>query len=332
VERLRRAVEEAGGFGDLVGTSAPMRKVYDLLARIAESDASVLISGESGTGKELAARALHRQGPRSAGPFVAVSCSAIPEGLLESELFGHVRGAFTDARFTRAGLFVQASGGTLFLDEIGDLPLGLQPKLLRALQERTVRPVGAESEVPFDVRLIAATNRDLRRAVEKHEFREDLFFRLAVIQIELPPLRARGNDVLSLAHHFVTRFAEQAGKRVRCCSQAAAERLLAYPWPGNVRELQNAMERAVALTRRDEVAVEDLPDIIRGFRGRARVHGEGSGELMPLAEIERRHILRVLDAVGNDRTRAARVLGVDRKTLYRKLARYKGGDGRRRTA
>jgi DNA-binding NtrC family response regulator len=332
VERLRRAVEEAGGFGDLVGTSAPMRKVYDLLSRIADSDASVLICGESGTGKELAARALHRQGPRSAGPFVAVSCSAIPEGLLESELFGHVRGAFTDARFTRAGLFVQASGGTLFLDEIGDLPLGLQPKLLRALQERVVRPVGGEAEVPFDVRLIAATNRDLRRAVEKHEFREDLFFRLAVIQIELPPLRARGNDVLALAHHFIARFTEQAGKRVRCCSQAAAERLLAYPWPGNVRELQNAMERAVALTRRDEVGIEDLPDSVRGFRGRPRTRGDGSEDLMPLAEIERRHILQVLDAVGNDRTRAARVLGVDRKTLYRKLARYKGGDGRRRSA
>jgi len=332
VERLRRAVEEAGGFGDLVGTSAPMRKVYDLLSRIAGSDASVLVTGESGTGKEIAARALHRQGPRSAGPFVAVSCSAIPEGLLESELFGHVRGAFTDARHTRAGLFMQASGGTLFLDEIGDLPLGLQPKLLRALQERVVRPVGAESEVPFDVRLISATNRDLRRAVDRHEFREDLFFRLAVIQIELPPLRARGNDVLSLAHHFVARFAQQAGKRVRCCSQAASERLLAYPWPGNVRELQNAMERAVALTRREEIQIEDLPDSLRSFRGRARPQPDGSGELMPLAEIERRHILRVLDAVGNDRTHAARVLGVDRKTLYRKLARYKGGEGRRRSS
>jgi DNA-binding NtrC family response regulator len=332
VERLRRAVEEAGGFGDLVGTSAPMRKVYDLLSRISASDASVLITGESGTGKEIAARALHRQGPRSSGPFVAVSCSAIPEGLLESELFGHVRGAFTDARFTRAGLFVQASGGTLFLDEIGDLPLGLQPKLLRALQERVVRPVGGESEVPFDVRLIAATNRDLRRGVDRHEFREDLFFRLAVIQIEMPPLRARGNDVLALAHHFVTRFAQQAGKKVRCCAQAASERLLAYPWPGNVRELQNAMERAVALTRREEIAIEDLPDSLRSFRGRPRAQPDGSGELMPLAEIERRHILRVLDAVGNDRTHAARVLGVDRKTLYRKLARYKGGEGRRRSS
>jgi DNA-binding NtrC family response regulator len=233
---------------------------------------------------------------------------------------------------TRAGLFVHANGGTLFLDEIGDMPLGLQPKLLRALQERVVRPVGGDAELPFDVRLIAATNRDLRAAVECHEFREDLFFRLAVIQVELPPLRARGNDVIALAHHFVQRFAAQAGKKVSCCSEAATRRLLAYPWPGNVRELQNAVERAVALSRYDEIGPDDLPDQVRGFRGRGGVQADGTGELVPLAEIERRHIMQVLSAVGNDRTRAARVLGVDRKTLYRKLARYKGGDRRRSSA
>ncbi len=333
VERLSRALEEATGFDELVGESPVMRKVYGLLGRVAQSEASVLITGESGTGKELVARALHRRGPRSAGPFVAVNCAAIPETLLESELFGHLRGAFTDASAARVGLFVQASGGTLFLDEICDLPIGLQPKLTRALQERVVRAVGGKDEVPFDVHLITATNQDLRAAVAEHRFREDLFFRVAVIQIELPPLRVRGTDVLLLAQHFVERYGERTGKRVRGLSRVAAECLLGYPWPGNVRELQNCIERAVALTMREEVGAEDLPEHVRARRRPRPALAAGEPvDLVPLEEVDRRHILRVFEAVGRNQRRAAQLLGIDRKTLAGKLARYGAPEASRRGA
>ncbi len=283
----------------------------------------MLITGESGTGKEVVARALHRHGRRQHGPFVAVNCAAMPEALLESELFGHARGAFTDARSARIGLFTQANGGTLLLDEIGDLPLALQPKLLRALQERTVRPVGGDAEVPFDVRLIATTNRDLETAVEEGRFREDVYFRINVIHIALPPLRARGADVLSLAQHFVARYATQTGKRVTGLSPAAAKRLLAYTWPGNVRELQNCIERAVALTQFEEIAVEDLPDKIQAHQpSHILIAGDDPTELGPLEAVERQYILRVMEAVGGNKTSAAQVLGIGRKTLYRKLEQY----------
>ena len=324
VRRLRQAVEEGRRFGTLLGTSPAMRRMYELLDRIADSNASVLVTGESGTGKELVARALHERGRRKAGPFVAVDCASLPEPLLESELFGHVRGAFTDAHAARKGLFVQASGGALFLDEIGDLPLALQAKLLRALQTRSVRPVGANDEVPFDVNLIAATNRDLESAVEEGRFREDLYFRINVIHVEMPPLRARGGDVLLLAQHFVDRYAAQAGKRVTGLSPDAAERLLAYVWPGNVRELENCIERAIALTRHETIGLDDLPEKIRGFqRSHVLVAGDDPSELAPLEQVERRYILRVMEAVGGSKTLAARVLGIGRKTLYRKLEQYK---------
>jgi len=333
VERLSRALEEVTGFEEIVGESPAMRNVFALLARVTQSEASVLITGESGTGKELVARALHRRGPRSAGPFVAVNCAAIPETLLESELFGHARGAFTDARAARTGLFVQANGGTLLLDEIGDLPIGLQPKLLRALQERVIRPVGGDAEVPFDVRLITDTNQELRAAVDQRRFREDLFFRVAVIHIELPPLRARGTDVLLLAQRFVERYGKHAGKRVRSLSRAAAERLLDYPWPGNVRELQNCIERAVALTMREEIGVEDLPEHVRAWRRKRPALAAGEpGDLAPLEEVDRRHILRVFEAVGRNQRRAAQLLGIDRKTLAGKLARYGARERPRRRA
>ena len=312
VRRLRQAVEEGRRFGTLLGTSPAMRRMYELLDRIADSSASVLIAGETGTGKELVARALHERGRRKAGPFVAVDCASLPEPLLESELFGHVRGAFTDAHAVRRGLFVQANGGALFLDEIGDLPLALQAKLLRALQTRSVRPVGANDEVPFDVNLIAATNRDLESAVEEGRFREDLYFRINVIHVEMPPLRARGGDVLLLAQHFVNRYAAQAGKRVTGLSPDAAERLLAYVWPGNVRELENCIERAIALTRHETIGLDDLPEKIRGFqRSHVLVAGDDPSELAPLEEVERRYVLRVMEAVGGS------------KTLYRKLEQYK---------
>ena len=320
VKRLRRAVGESQLFGELVGGSPAMRKLYGLLERVAETDASVLITGESGTGKELVAQALHRRGRRSAGPFVAVNCAAMPETLLESELFGHARGAFTDARTARAGLFQQAHGGTLFLDEIGDMPVGLQPKLLRALQERKIRPLGGDTETPVDVRLIAATNIDLEAAVEEKRFREDLFFRISVIPIEVPPLRLRGNDILLLAQRFLEDCAAQAGKRVAGLSGAAAEKLLAYAWPGNVRELRNSIERAVALARFEQITLDDLPEKVRDSRRTQIVlASDDPSELVPLDQVERRYIRRVLEAAGGNKTLAARILGLDRKTLYRKL-------------
>jgi two-component system, NtrC family, response regulator AtoC len=323
VKRLRAAVDEARRFDELVGDSEAMRRVYDMIERVKDSSASVLITGESGTGKELVARALHKRSQRGDGPFVAINCAAVPETLLESELFGHARGAFTDAKSARAGLFVRADGGTLFLDEIGELPLGLQPKLLRALQERCVRPVGSDSDVPFDARVITATNRDLEAAIEERRFREDLYYRVNVIPLALPPLRARGNDVLVLAQHFLDRYASLGGKRMSGISAPAAAHLLRYGWPGNVRELQNCIERAVALAQYAELAVEDLPERMRESRP-SQLGGasDDPAELLPMEEVERRYVLRVLDAVGGNKTVAARVLGFDRTTLYRKLERY----------
>jgi DNA-binding NtrC family response regulator len=328
VKRLKELAGEVERFEELVGESAAMRHVNQLLDRVIDSDATVLVTGESGTGKEIVARALHRRGRRRSGPFVPINCAAMPEHLLESELFGHVRGAFTDARTARTGLLVQATGGTVLLDEIGDLPLALQPKLLRALQERTVRPVGGSHEVPFDVRIVATTNRDLETAVEEESFREDLYFRLNVIHVEMPPLRARGGDVLLLAQHFLAQYARTTGKRVTGLSPPAAERLLAYSWPGNVRELQNCIEHAVALTRYEEITVGDLPEKIRAYRpSHVVIAADDPSELVALEEVERRYIARVMEAVGGNKTLAARVLGIGRKTLYRKLAPDGARDG-----
>jgi len=323
VKRLREAHDATSRFEDLFGASPAMRGVHEMLQRIADSDASVLITGESGTGKEVVARALHRRGRRRDGPFVAINCAALPETLLESELFGHARGAFTDARAARSGLFVQASGGTLFLDEITEMPLALQPKLLRALQERVVRPLGGEGEVPFDVRLVSATNRDLETAVEEGRFREDLFFRVNVIHVALPPLRARGGDILLLAQRFVDEYASRSGKQVTGLSPQAAERLLAYSWPGNVRELENCIERAIALAQHDRILPDDLPEKVRAYRrSHVLVASDDPAELVPLEEVERRYILRVMEAVGGNKSQAAQVLGLGRKTLYRKLEAY----------
>jgi two-component system, NtrC family, response regulator AtoC len=323
VKRLRLEVERSKGPDELIGESLPMRKVHELISRLQDSDASVLVTGESGTGKEVLARALHRSGRRKDGPFVAVNCAAMPGALLESELFGHAKGAFTDAKTSRAGLFVQASGGTLLLDEIGELPLELQPKLLRALQERSVRPVGADEEVPFDVRLISATNRDLEAAVDERRFREDLFFRINVVHLGVPPLRSRGNDILVLAQRFLGEFAARSKKSVLGLSPAVAERLRSYAWPGNVRELQNCIERAVAMAVYAELTVEDLPERIRDYKSsHVVVASDDPAELLSMEEVERRYILRVLEAVGGQKSTAARVLGLDRKTLYRKLERY----------
>jgi two-component system response regulator HydG len=328
VQNLRRAVGGmTGRFGKVLGGSDAMRPVYDLLERIVDASATVLVTGESGTGKEVVARALHDLGPHKSGPFVAVNCSAVPEALLESELFGHARGAFTDARAPRTGLFLQAHGGTLLLDEIGDMPMSLQPKLLRALQERNVRPVGGDAELPFDTRIVATTNRDLRALVDEGNFREDLYFRVNVIHVELPPLRARGGDVLVLAQYFVDLHSARSSKSVTGLAPAAAERLLAYPWPGNVRELQNCIERAIALTRRSEIQVEDLPETVRSFkRSHVLIAASDPSELVPLEEVERRYVLRVVEAAGGNKSLAAQILGITRKTLYRKLGEYGAGE------
>jgi two-component system response regulator HydG len=323
VKTLQGALDRSHRFGDMIGSSGAMQELFEQLARVADSESSILITGESGTGKELVARSLHKRSRRAAGPFVAVNCAAIPEALLESELFGHTRGAFTDARTDRKGLFLEATGGTLFLDEIGEMPLPMQAKLLRALEDSQVRPVGSDREIPFDVRLLSATNRDLEVAMEERRFREDLYFRINVIPIEVPPLRARGTDVLILAQHLVGTLAERSGKSVTGISENAAERLLNYSWPGNVRELRNVVERAVALTRYDKIAVEDLPPKIRDYRSsQVFVGGDDPTELMSLEDLERRYIRHVLQTVGDNKSVAARILGLDRKTLYRKLKHY----------
>jgi two-component system response regulator AtoC len=326
VRRLREVVASTRGRGELIGASAAMQQVFQLVDQVSAADATVLITGERGTGKEAVAREIHNRSRRAAGPFVAVDCAAIPEPHLEGELFGHARGAAGHTGPSR-GLFEQAEGGTLFVDEIGELPPALQPRLLRALQEHKVRPAGADAEVAVDVRLVAATGRDLEEMVEDKRFREDLYYRINVIHIPLPPLRARGGDVLLLAAHLLRRHAAVLDKKVVGLSTAAAERMMTYDWPGNVRELESCLERAVALARFEEIQVDDLPDKIRAS---ARRHGSLSGteipELLTLEEIERRHVLRVLEACDGNRTDAAKMLGLDRKTLYRKLLRWGVGD------
>jgi two-component system, NtrC family, response regulator HydG len=331
LQRLRLQVSD-GGDGLLegfIGDSVAMRRVYDLVHRVGASDASVLVHGETGTGKELIAKAIHDRSPRKTGPFVAINCAAVPATLLESELFGHAKGAFTDARSARQGLFQQANGGTLFLDEIGEMPIEIQPKLLRALQEKRVRPVGSNAEIPFDARLVAATNRNLEDEVYEKRFREDLFYRINVVKIDLPPLRERGADVLALARFFLDRAAARAGSKALTLSTPAAEKLMSYAWPGNVRELENCMERVVALARFDHVTVEDLPEKIRAYRAeRFVVSADDTDEIVTIDELERRYIMRVLSLLGGNKSRAAQLLGLDRRTLYRKLDRYeRGGNG-----
>jgi DNA-binding NtrC family response regulator len=297
---------------------AAMRRVYQMVDRLGDSDTSVLVQGETGTGKELVARALHERSRRKRGPFVGINCAAMPAALLESELFGHARGAFTGAMSASRGLFLEANGGTLLLDEIGEIPLHLQAKLLRALQERTVRAVGTNHEVPFDARIVAATHRDLAQEVAKRRLREDLYYRINVVKISVPPLRRRKGDVVNLAHRFLTQFASRQGKRVVGLSSGAAEKLVAYAWPGNVRELENCLEYAVAVARFSRITVEDLPEKIRGYETTPLALEAGDAtQIVTMAELGRRYIRRVLPLVGGDRARAASLLGIDRPTLDR---------------
>jgi DNA-binding NtrC family response regulator len=332
VRRLQAALDDAPNRDGLrsrgiIGTSTVMQNIMDLIASVGASDVGVLITGESGTGKELVARAIHLEGgkekpPNAPNPFVPVNCAAIPETLLESELFGHARGAFTDAKTERRGLFSEADGGTLFLDEIGEMPMSMQVKLLRALEEKEIKPIGSKVSVPFNARLIAATNRNLEAAVQEKTFCEDLYYRIHIVQIELPPLRARGGDVLELAQHFLDRAATRTKKPIRSLSAPTAERLLGYAWPGNVRELINCIERAVALARFEEIKVDDLPERIRSYKHTPLIVAADADDLVDLDEVQRRYVARVMEAVGGNKSNAARVLGLDRTTLYRMLDRF----------
>ena len=331
LRRLREGAAEIALDG-IAGTSPAIRATIDMVARVADSDATVLITGETGTGKELVARALHARSARRDQPFVAVNCAAMPAPLLESELFGHVRGAFTDAHQSRQGLFVQADRGTIFLDEIGEMPIEMQVKLLRVLQERSVRPVGGDTELPVHARVIAATNRDLETDVEDKRFREDLFYRITVVPISVPPLRSRGSDVLVLAQYFLERAARRANKPVRGVSPTAARKLLDYDWPGNVRELENCMDRAVALCRLDEITIDDLPPRVLEHSNDSPVAipALSLAELITIDEMARRYVRQVLALSNGNKTSAARILGIDRRSLYRRLAEV--GEGRKAAA
>ena len=324
LRRQNAELRDELGWSNLIGRSAAMDELRTTIAKVTRSDASVIISGESGTGKELVARAIHYGGERAGKPFVAVNCGALVGSLLESELFGHVRGAFTGADTAKRGLFVAAHRGTLFLDEIGEMDLSLQPVLLRALQDGEVKPVGGIEHERVDVRVLAATNRDLRRQVDEGRFREDLFYRLHVVAIEVPPLRSRPGDVPLLVEHFAERAALRHGSPRPEITLAALEWLSAQPWPGNVRELENAVERAVVLAGRPILDVEDFAPR-RGLQTIVTPPAGGAAnpdELVSLEELERRHVLRVLESCGGQKTRAATVLGINRTTLWKKLRQY----------
>jgi DNA-binding NtrC family response regulator len=315
---LREQLRTRPGFGGLIGTSPKMQRVYRLIEKVSQHTYPVLILGESGTGKELVARSIHFSGPRRNKPFAPVDCSALVPTLIESELFGYVKGAFTGAVHSKPGLMESADGGTLFLDEIGDLPVDLQAKLLRALQEKEIRPVGSTERVSISTRVIAATNRDLEAAVRQGGFRQDLFFRLNVVQIKLPPLLERKSDIPLLVSSFLEKFSEMGGA-VRTISEDAMARLIAYDWPGNIRELENAIERAVALGSGPILHVGDLPSNLQYGTGERMPRND---ELLPLDELERRAILRALRESAGDKLAAARLLGIGKTTLYRKLKQY----------
>ena len=322
-ENLRRQVRERYGLPGIIAQSREMQRVLELVMRVAPTEATVLIQGESGTGKEVIAKAIHHASPRSQHAFVTVNCGALPEALLESEIFGHVRGAFTGATAHKKGLFEEADGGTFFLDEIGEMPASLQVKFLRALQEGEVRRVGANQAGTVNVRVLAATNRDLAQMMQQGKFREDLFYRLNVIALDLPPLRERREDILILAEHFLAQFGARQGRPLRLSAEAV-ERLLRYPWPGNVRELANAMEHTAILTPHDVTGPDDLPPHI------AAGTPLGPAAALPreqtLADLEKAHIFQTLERYGWNHSRAAEILGINRSSLWRKLKEYQIAD------
>jgi two-component system response regulator HydG len=316
LDELRARIDQ--GSQRIVWESPLMSQCLDQALKAAASHSHALLLGESGTGKELIARWIHEQGARAGEPFVPVNCSAIPESLLESHLFGHLRGAFTDAREDRSGLFQEAAGGTIFLDEIGDMPLALQARILRVLQEKEIHPLGAPMPVPVDVRVVAATHRDLDALVAAGQFRQDLYYRLHVLVIRVPPLREHPEDILPLAAHFLAKHGMRHDRPAITLSADALKLLVEHPWPGNIRELENTIERCIVLGESDEIGVEDLPESVFARGGTSA----DPGERRSMAEVEREHILRVLHATDGNKAAAARMLGLDRKTLYRKLAAW----------
>ena len=318
---LRRELSRQFAFSEIVGKSDSLQKIFMLVRKVADTNANILIQGESGTGKELIARAIHMNSGRSSNPFLAVNCGALPESLLESELFGHAKGSFTGAVADKKGLFRSASGGTLFLDEIGDMPPTLQVKLLRALQEHEVTPVGMSVPVKFDARLVAATNKNLEDEVRSGRFREDLFYRLNVIEMSIPALRERREDVPLLTKHFAAKSARSQNAAEKPVSREALSALVNYDWPGNVRELENAVERAFILSA-EEIDLDSMPAKIRENTARSFSSRDGESFRPTLEEMERRYLIEVLGSVGDDKAKAANILGIDLSTLYRKLKRY----------
>jgi two-component system response regulator HydG len=320
VKRLRGELARSYGLPNIIATAPKMVAVLEMLERVADSPASVLITGESGTGKDLIARALHFSSARREDPFIPINCAAIPENLIESELFGFVKGAFTDARQAKTGLLVAARGGTLFLDEIGEMPLSLQPKLLRVIEDKRVRPLGANEEIHIDVRIVAASNANLDRAIETGKFRPDLYYRIATVILDVPPLRERHEDLPLLIKHFLAVASAEAGKPVPEIEADAMGCLVRHRWPGNVRELQNAIQRGVILCRNGKFTAQELPTRVTGIRAEpASVFEDAVGRRLSLDRLEREYVRSVLDSVNGNKTDAAAILQIDRKTLYRKL-------------
>ena len=318
---LRERIKSKQGFGNIIGSAPEMEKIYRIIGKAAHSNHPVLILGESGTGKELVARSIHFSGPYRDKPFIPVDCGSLVPTLVESELFGYVKGAFTGASQTKDGLLSIAQGGTIFLDEIGELPIDLQAKLLRAIQEKEIRPVGSTRRIPIDVRILAATNRDLEHAVSQGTFRKDLYFRLNVLSVKIPPLRERRQDIPLLVGHFLDRLSREAGME-RMLTDDAIKALLAYDWPGNVRELENCLERSCALTTAPLMQLRDLPTYIHGMPAEQPGSVRVQRKIMPMAELEKQTIMSALAQLNGDKLLAARLLGIGKTTLYRKLKEY----------
>src|SRR5437868_2193787 len=318
---LREQIKSRQGFGNMVGRSPEMEKLYRIIAKAAQSSHPVLILGESGTGKEMVARSIHFSGPCADKPFIPVDCGSLVPTLIESELFGYVKGAFTGAVQSRDGLLAIAEGGTVFLDEVGELPVDLQAKLLRAIQEREIRPVGSTRRIAINVRILAATNRDLEQSVAQGSFRRDLYFRLNVLSLRIPPLRERRQDIPLLAAHFLERITRSTGQE-HTLSDDSLKAMLAFDWPGNVRELENSLERACALNTGPLIHLTDLPGSISGARSQAAAVNEGSAKILPMADLEKQTIINTIAQLNGDKLLAARLLGIGKTTLYRKLKEY----------
>jgi two-component system response regulator HydG len=322
---LRERLRSKHGFGSIIGRSPEMEKLYRIIAKAAQSTHPVLISGESGTGKELVARSIHYSGPCHDKPFIPVDCGSLVPALIESELFGYARGAFTGAVRAKEGLLSIAQGGTVFLDEVGDLPIDLQAKLLRAIQEKEIRPVGSTKRLPINVRILAATNRDLEEAVAEGTFRRDLYFRLNVLTLKIRPLRERKQDIPLLVDHFLDRLARTSGV-TRSMSNEAMRALEAYDWPGNVRELENSIDRACALSSGPTIQTADLPSPVQNLHNRIPQEAANGPRIVPLATMEKQLILKTIDQLKGDKLLAARLLGIGKTTLYRKLKEYASED------